>query len=67
MEKCNIKQSEVIAIGDADNDLEMINYAGLGVAMENATDILKQQAKYITTSNNNDGVANVIEKFALKD
>ncbi len=65
-EKCNIEKSEVIAIGDADNDLEMINFAGLGVAMENATDSLKEKADYITNSNNDDGVANVIEKYILK-
>ena len=65
-EKCNIEKSGVIAIGDADNDLEMINFAGLGVAMGNATDSLKEKADYITNSNNDDGVANVIEKYILK-
>ena len=63
--KCNIKPSEVIAIGDADNDLEMIKYVGLGVAMGNATNTLKEEADYITSSNNDDGVGNVIEKFIL--
>ena len=63
--KCNIKKSEVIAIGDADNDLEMINYAKLGVAMGNATEALKEKADYITSSNNDDGVGKIIEKFIL--
>lgn len=64
-EKCNINKSEVIAIGDADNDIQMIDFAGLGVAMENATDLLKEKADYITSSNNNDGVGEVIEKYIL--
>lgn len=65
--RCSIQKSEVIAIGDADNDLEMINYAGLGVAMENATDSLKDKADYVTSSNNNEGVAKVIEKYILTE
>ena len=64
--KCNIKQSEIIAIGDADNDLEMINFAGLGVAMGNAHDSLKIHANYVTGSNNDDGVADVIDKYVLR-
>lgn len=65
--KCNIDKSEVIAVGDADNDLKMIEFAGLGVAVENATKLLKEKANYITTSNNNDGVEKVISKFMLND
>ena len=56
---CNelkIRKEEVIAFGDGDNDLEMIKYAGLGVAMENASEIVKENAKYITRSNNDEGV-----------
>lgn len=58
-----IKQSEVICIGDAGNDLDMIQFAGLGVAMANAFDEVKEVADYITTANEEDGVAHVIEKF----
>jgi len=61
----NIKQEEVIAVGDAGNDLDMIEYAGLGVAMANASENVKEIANYITGSNNEDGVAAVIEKFIL--
>jgi len=57
--------SEVICIGDNENDLSMIKYAGLGVAMGNAIPIVKSQADYITATNNDDGVAEVIEKFVL--
>lgn len=60
-----IRQDEVICVGDAGNDLHMIDYAGLGVAMGNAFAEVKAIADYITTSNNDDGVAHVIEKFIL--
>ncbi|MGL5379862.1 sugar-phosphatase [Clostridium sp.] len=60
-----IKREEVITMGDAGNDLHMIEYAGLGVAMENAFEEVKKAADYITDSNNNDGVAKAIEKFVL--
>ncbi len=56
---------ETIAIGDAWNDHEMIEAAGLGVAMGNATEKLKQIADYITASNNNEGVKQVIDNFIL--
>ncbi len=61
----NIKQEEVICIGDAGNDLHMIKYAGLGVAMGNAFEEVKEIADYITKNNEDDGVAHVINKFAL--
>lgn len=61
----NVKQEEVIAVGDAGNDLDMIEYAGLGVAMANASDDVKEIADYITADHNEDGVAKVIEKFIL--
>lgn len=56
---------QVIAIGDAPNDLEMIQYAGLGAVMANGEPTVKAKADYITQSNDNDGVAEVIEKFVL--
>jgi hypothetical protein len=65
-ERFGIKQSEMIAVGDGYNDLSMIEYAGLGVAMENANDEIKKTADYITLSNDEDGVAHVIYKFILK-
>lgn len=60
-----INKDEIIAIGDAINDVEMIEYAGLGVAMGNATDEIKEKADFVTKSNEEDGVAYVIEKFIL--
>ncbi|WP_373897668.1 sugar-phosphatase [Haloimpatiens sp. FM7315] len=64
-EKFGIDKNEVICIGDAENDIHMVNYAGLGVAMKNSMPILKKKANYITLSNEEDGVAHVIDKFIL--
>jgi len=58
-----IDRSEVIAIGDSYNDISMIEYAGLGVVMGNACEEVKRRADYITRTNNEDGVAEVIYKF----
>lgn len=58
-------REEMIACGDGYNDLSMIRYAGLGVAMENAVLSVRNAADYVTYSNNNDGIAHVIEKFML--
>ncbi|NLW56941.1 MAG: HAD family phosphatase [Firmicutes bacterium] len=60
-----IKQEEMIAIGDGFNDLSMIKYAGLGVAMANAPEAIKEQADYVTLSNDENGVAHVIDRFIL--
>ena len=64
-EYLGIKQEEIIACGDAGNDLSMVKYAGLGVAMENATDDVKEAADYITLSNDEDGIVHVVNKFIL--
>ena len=61
----HIQREEIIAIGDGENDLPMIEYAGLGVAMGNALDVVKEKADYITATNDLDGVAQVIDKFVL--
>ncbi|BCN32536.1 Cof-type HAD-IIB family hydrolase [Anaeromicropila herbilytica] len=62
----HITKDEMIAVGDGFNDLSMIRYAGLGVAMDNAQDKVKEVADHITKSNDEDGVAFVIEKFMMK-
>ena len=64
-EKLNIKPEEVICIGDAGNDIHMIKYAGLGVAMGNAFPEVKRVANFITKTNEQDGVAHIINKFIL--
>ncbi len=56
-----VKQEEIIAIGDNQNDMSMLEYAGLGVAMGNAEEDVKAIADYITDTNDNNGVAKVIE------
>ena len=62
----NIDKDDVIAVGDGFNDLSMIEYAGLGVAMDNAPGEVKSRANFVTSSNEEDGVAKVIEKFILE-
>lgn len=64
-EKYGIDIGETIAIGDGENDISMIEAAGLGVAMENALEIVKRNADYITLSNIEDGVSHVIRKYWL--
>lgn len=63
--KLDIKREEIIAIGDNYNDMDMIQYAGLGVAMGNSPRYLKEAADFVTRSNDEDGVRHVIEKFIL--
>ena len=65
--KYNIKQEEVMCIGDNENDLSMLQYAGCAVAMGNGSKEVKEIADYVTSSNNNCGVAQAIEKFILAD
>ena len=58
-----INREKVICVGDSINDMSMLRYAGMGVAMGNAQDKVKQSADYVTLSHDEDGVANVIDKF----
>ncbi len=64
-EKLNIDQSEIIAIGNAGNDLTMVQYAGLGVWVDNVDPELRHLADVIVASNNNHGVAEVVRRFIL--
>lgn len=61
----NIKPEEVMAIGDQENDIAMLEYAGMGVAMDNAIPSVKEVANFVTKTNLEDGVAYAIEKFVL--
>lgn len=61
--KIGIDASEVIAFGDAQNDISMLEWAGIGVAMGNATDAAKAAADEVTASNNEDGIALALDKF----
>lgn len=62
-EHYKIPQERIIAFGDQVNDLEMIEYAGVGVAMENAIDELKEMADYMTRTNEENGVQAFLEQF----
>ena len=64
-EHLNLSMDEVMAIGDGENDYEMIEAAGLGVVMENGTERLKGIANEMTLSNEEDGVAHAFEKWVL--
>ena len=65
-ESLGIKRSEIAAIGDQYNDIDLIEYAGLGIAVANAEDALKEKADIVTISNNNENaVSEAIESFLL--
>jgi Cof subfamily protein (haloacid dehalogenase superfamily) len=64
-ERLGINAAEIIAVGNANNDLSMIEYAGLGVWVDNVTPELRNKANVVVASNNNDGVAEVVERFIL--
>ncbi|WP_066504144.1 Cof-type HAD-IIB family hydrolase [Abyssisolibacter fermentans] len=66
-EYLGIDKEKIIAVGDSDNDISMIKYAGLGIAMGNAIDEAKKVADYVTEANNDNGVANAIRKLVLKE
>lgn len=61
----DIPRERIIAFGDEDNDLEMIDYAGVGVAMGNAIDRLKSIADEVTSTNNEDGIAQLLSERLL--
>jgi Cof subfamily protein (haloacid dehalogenase superfamily) len=61
-----IAREEVMAVGDSYNDIEMIEYAGLGVAMGNARTEVQSKADVITGTNQEDGVAQALERYVLK-
>ena len=64
-EKLGLRRDQVMAVGDSGNDLSMIEDAGLGIAMGNATPEILAVADAVTADNNHDGVALAIEKYAL--
>lgn len=59
----HIPPERIIAFGDEDNDLEMIDYAGVGVAMDNGIDELKSIAKHVTETNEQDGIGSFLEQY----
>ncbi len=59
----HISMEEVMAVGDSENDIDIIEAAGIGVAMENAEPIVKEACDFVTLSNDEDGVAYAIRQF----
>ena len=65
-DRLNITREQVMAVGDSQNDLDMITYAGWGVAVGNAADNVKAAAQAVTGHHDAEGVAEAIEKYVLK-
>jgi len=64
-ERLSISPENILALGDQLNDLPMLNYAGISVAMGNASPAVKAAARHVTTPNTEDGVAEAIYRFCL--
>lgn len=60
-----VRREEIMAVGDSYNDLEMLEYAGLGVVVANARDDVKAKADYVASLPNGDGVVEALKKFVL--
>ncbi len=65
MEHFSVSREDTIAIGDSTNDLPMLTYAGLSIAMKESDDIVLKQAGYITDTVENDGIQKAMEHFSL--
>lgn len=63
--KLGLTSDNVMAIGDGLNDLSMIEFAGIGVAVDNANELLKEKADFVSKSNDEDGFSYAIEKFVF--
>lgn len=66
-QRLGLQPSEVMAIGDQENDLTMLEYAGLGVAMANAVPSVKEHSQVVTLDNDHAGVAATFDKYVLAD
>ena len=65
LKKTGIRKEELMVIGDSEVDIGIIKYAGIGVAMGNSTQIVKDAADYIVSDNDMDGVAEALDRFVL--
>lgn len=65
LELYNLAPDEIMAFGDGENDLEMLRFAGIGVAMGNADDKVKENADYVTADVDDDGIWKALEHFGL--
>jgi Cof subfamily protein (haloacid dehalogenase superfamily) len=66
LRELKVDAQQVLALGDGENDVEMLQLAGIGVAMGNADPHLKAAADHVVASNDDDGVAEAVERFVLK-
>ena len=66
-EALNLSSAEVMAVGDGHNDLPMLRWAGLSVAMGNASEEVKSAAGYVTDSCEEDGLAKALRRFILQE
>jgi hydroxymethylpyrimidine pyrophosphatase-like HAD family hydrolase len=64
-EQLGVSREETLAIGDGDNDVEMVEWAGLGVAMGNATPAVKAVADWVAPPVTEDGVSAALRRFVL--
>ncbi len=67
LENAGLKPEEIMAFGDGENDIDMLEYAGIGVAMGNASDEVKAHADYVTASVDEDGIYKALLHFGLLD
>lgn len=67
LKQIGYSQEDLMACGDGYNDLSMIRYAGMGVAMKNAQKEVLEAADYVTLSNDEDGVAEAVERILLQE
>ncbi len=65
LDKYSLRRGETMAFGDGENDIDMIRYAGIGVAMGNAIDTVKSAADYVTTHIDEDGIANALKHYGV--
>lgn len=66
LERLHIESEECVAFGDGDNDAEMLSWAGIGVAVENASQLAKNNANFVTKAHFQDGVAIIMEEILQK-
>jgi hydroxymethylpyrimidine pyrophosphatase-like HAD family hydrolase len=63
LEQYGLTKNDVLAIGDNYNDIEMLQFAGMGIAMGNAPAAVKVHAQYIIFDNDSDGIKSALDKF----
>jgi hydroxymethylpyrimidine pyrophosphatase-like HAD family hydrolase len=67
LEEQGLDRSQIMAFGDGENDMDMLEYAGIGVAMGNASDKVKAVADYVTDTVDNRGIEKALRHFGLID